>query len=162
MALAQTSPRAMSNYQPRLKTANQILSRLSRPDLALLETRLEAVDLPLRKVLETRNKRVQNIYFIESGFASVVANGSSDGMTIEVGLVGKEGVTGISTVLGADERAETDTFMQSAGSGLCIRAADLRRAITLKPNAPTGALALCARIPETSYPHGRCQWSQQN
>ena len=120
----------MPNYQPQLKTANQVLSRLSRSDLALLEPRLEAVDLPLRKVLETCNKRVQKIYFIESGFASVVSN---DPSPIEVGLVGKEGMTGISSVLGTDEPIETDTFMQLAGSGLCIRAADLRRAITLSP-----------------------------
>ena len=38
---------------------------------------LEAVDLPVRKQLEPRNKRVQHVYFMESGFASVVANGST-------------------------------------------------------------------------------------
>jgi CRP-like cAMP-binding protein len=149
----------MSNYQPRLKTTNRILSRLSRPDLSLLEPRLEAVDLPLRKVLESRNKRVQDIYFIESGFASVVANGSSDGTTIEVGLVGKEGMTGISTVLGADERAETDTFIQSAGSGLCIRAADLHRAIALSPTLQQALLRyvhlFLKQVTRTAVANGR-------
>ena len=56
---------------------NRILSRLSRADFALLMPHLEAVDLPVRKQLEPRNKRVQHVYFMESGFASVVANGST-------------------------------------------------------------------------------------
>ena len=58
-------------------SSNRILSRLSGRDLALLEPHLEAVDLPVRKSLEARKKRIDHVYFIESGFASVVANGSS-------------------------------------------------------------------------------------
>ena len=50
---------------------NRILSRLSRADFRLLEPHLEAVDLPLRRQLEARKKRIDQVYFIESGFASV-------------------------------------------------------------------------------------------
>ena len=74
-------------------SSNRILSRLSRADLRLLEPHLEAVDLPVRRQLEARNKRVENVYFIESGFASVVANGSTK-PSIEVGIIGREGMTG--------------------------------------------------------------------
>jgi glycerol-3-phosphate O-acyltransferase len=66
---------------------NYILSQLSRADFRLLERHLEAVDLPLRKVLAARNKRVEQVYFIESGFASVVANGRQ---SIELGIIGRE------------------------------------------------------------------------
>src|SRR5438552_8092356 len=65
--------------------SNRILSRLSRRDFALLEPHLEAVDLPVRKPLETRRRRIDQVYFIESGFASVVANGT-DKPSIEVGI----------------------------------------------------------------------------
>jgi CRP-like cAMP-binding protein len=58
-------------------SSNRILSRLSREDLALLEPHFEAVDLPARKSLEKRKKRIDHVYFIEAGFASVVANGTS-------------------------------------------------------------------------------------
>jgi CRP-like cAMP-binding protein len=53
-------------------SSNRILSRLSREDFTLLEPHLEAVDLPVRKPLEARKRRIEHIYFIESGFASVV------------------------------------------------------------------------------------------
>ena len=43
-------------------SANQLLSRLSRADARLLEPHLEAVDLPVRTQLQTRNKRVEKIY----------------------------------------------------------------------------------------------------
>jgi hypothetical protein len=54
---------------------NRILSRLSRDDLKLLEPRLEQVELPMRKPLEAANRRIDYVYFIEAGFASVVADG---------------------------------------------------------------------------------------
>jgi CRP-like cAMP-binding protein len=78
-------------------SSNRILSRLSREDFALLEPHLEAVDLPARKPLEKRKKRIEQVYFIESGFASVVANGTSK-PSIEVGIIGNLGTT--RTILG--------------------------------------------------------------
>jgi hypothetical protein len=59
----------------------------------LLEPHLERVDLPLRKQSEGRNKRIDHAYFLEDGIASVVANGTND-TSIEVGLIGSEGLTG--------------------------------------------------------------------
>jgi len=105
---------------------NRILSRLSRPDLALLEPHLEAVDLPVRKPLEARRKRIDQVYFIESGFASVVANGTSK-PSIEVGIIGRESMTGLAIILGSD-RAQHATYIQVAGKGLRISAARLREA----------------------------------
>ena len=104
---------------------NLILRRLSRDDRALLEPKLESVDLPLRKVLEQANKPIKAIYFPESGFASVVVN---TGKPIEVGLIGYEGMTGLSVVLGHDRNAN-ETYVQAAGQGHCIRANDLRSAV---------------------------------
>ena len=43
-------------------SSNRILSRLSRQDFALIEPHLEAIDLPVRKTLETRRKRIDNVY----------------------------------------------------------------------------------------------------
>src|SRR5712671_6359783 len=107
-------------------SSNQILSRLSRQDFALLEPHIEAVDLPVRKTLESRRKRIDHVYFIESGFASVVANGSTK-PSIEVGIIGREGMTGLAIVLGSD-RAQHATYIQEIGKGLRISAARLREA----------------------------------
>src|SRR2546423_10037595 len=99
----------------RSTTANRILARLSRDDFALLEPHLEAVDLPLRKSLEKRKRRIEHVYFPESGFASVVANGANK-PSIEIGLIGREGVTGLPVIMGI-ERAAHDVFMQAPGRG---------------------------------------------
>ena len=111
---------------------NQLLARLARADARLLEPHLEAVDLPVRKQLQARNRRVERIYFPDSGVASVVANGDTP---IEVGMIGREGMTGISVLLGDDERAQHETYMQVGGKGRCLTADRLREAI-----AKSGAL----------------------
>jgi len=108
-------------------SSNRILSHLSRKDFALLEPHFEPVDLPVRKSLEARRKRIDHVYFVESGFASVVANGASK-LSIEVGIIGREGMTGLAVVLGND-RALHETYIQVAGKGLRISATNLRGAI---------------------------------
>ena len=105
---------------------NQILSRLSKADLRLLEPHLVAVDLPVRAQLTATNKRVEHIYFIESGIASVFANG---GTGIEVGIVGREGMTGASMIMGNGNRFPHETHIQIAGHGQRISAQLLRKAI---------------------------------
>jgi hypothetical protein len=77
--------------------ANRILRALSPEDLGLLESDLEAVELPLRMTLENRGKPPEFVYFIDEGIASVVANGYRH-RSIEVGLIGREGMTGLAIV----------------------------------------------------------------
>jgi CRP-like cAMP-binding protein len=114
------------------RTTNAILSRLSSEDFALLALHLQAVELPVRKPIEARKKLISQAYFIESGFASVVANGTSK-PSIEVGIIGREGMTGLGIVLG-DDRAQHETYIQVAGTGLRISAANLRK---VDEQAPT-------------------------
>ena len=138
-------------------SSNGILSRLSRQDFALLEPHLEPVDLPVRKPLEARRKRIDQVYFIESGFASVVANGTSK-PSIEVGIIGREGMTGLAIVLGND-RAQHATYIQAAGKGLRISAGRLReadeRSPTLHPAMLLFAHAFLAQTTTTALANGR-------
>jgi CRP-like cAMP-binding protein len=120
------SGRAMPSRKP-ITTSNRILSRLSPADFALLESRLTAVELPLRKQLEIPQKPITYVYFIESGFASVVANGNNK-QSIEVGLIGREGMTGLAVIMGTD-RTHHETFMQCAGRGWRISAQNVRDAM---------------------------------
>src|SRR5437868_4973387 len=144
-------------------SSNRILSRLSRQDLALLEPHLEAVDLPVRKPLEARRKRIDQVYFIESGFASVVANGTSK-PSIEVGIIGREGMTGLAIILGSD-RAQHATYIQVAGKGLRISAARLReadeRSIPLHRAMLRYAQAFLAQTTTTALANGRSKIEEQ-
>ena len=94
-------------------SSNWLLSRLSRADARLLQPHLKAVDLPVRRQLEARKKRVEDVYFLETGLASVVANG---GHPMEVGMIGREGMTGLSIVLDGDYRTIHETFIRSAAA----------------------------------------------
>ncbi len=107
---------------------NRLLSRLSASDFALLRPHLTQVDLPLRKRLETSGKPIDYVYFPESGFASVVANGHRGVRGIEVGLIGREGMTGLAVVMGTD-RTPHETFVQHVGTGWRVAAGSLRRAM---------------------------------
>lgn len=104
---------------------NRILAQLAREDFQRVRADLEAVDLPLRSSLEVRDKRVRYIYFIESGFASVVANTAAN-RTTEIAIIGREGMTGLSIVMGVD-RTPHDTYMQHAGNGYRMPAEKLRQ-----------------------------------
>ena len=110
---------------------NRILARLTREDFALLEPHLEPVDLPVKKRIETSKRRIDQVYFVEEGFVSVVANGSSK-PSIEVGIIGREGMTGLSVFLGG-ERAAHDSYVQVAGKGQRISTAKLREADERSP-----------------------------
>ena len=107
-------------------SSNRLLASLSTDDFGLLEPHLEPVTLSLRKYLERPNRRIDAVYFPEAGFASVVAV-QPDGKQAEVGLIGREGMTGLPIVLG-DHRSPHATYIQMPGRGQCIPAEDLRHA----------------------------------
>jgi len=111
----------------RRETPNRLLSWLSAEDFGLLEPSLKPVNLPLRMQLENRNRKIEHVYFIEHGFASVVATGPNR-RSVEVGIIGWEGVTGLAVIMAAD-RSPNETYMQSAGSGQRIASANLRTAM---------------------------------
>ena len=110
-------------------SSNEILQRLSAEDFALLSAHLVHVDLPLRTVLSHRNARTLSAYFIEAGFASVVANSETQ-RPIEVGMIGREGVAGVNIVMGNDHSVH-EVFMQAPGFASRIEAVHLLRASTI-------------------------------
>ena len=109
-----------------------MLESLSTDDFDLLEPHLESVTLGLRKSLERPNRRIETVYFPEGGFASVVAV-QSNGKEVEVGLIGREGMTGLPIVFG-NHRSPHATYIQAPGTGKCIPATELRKATQTSPS----------------------------
>jgi CRP-like cAMP-binding protein len=107
---------------------NGVLNRLSPTQFATLAPHLEPVDLPVRRKLELHNAKVEHLYFLEDGIASVVTDGGRAG--IEVGIIGSEGMTGHSVLLGYRGRLQHETFMQVAGRGYRIPAGVLLDKLT--------------------------------
>jgi CRP-like cAMP-binding protein len=119
----------LSIISPRFE--NGLLARLPDFDLDLLGP-LQRIDLAPHNALEVANREVDSIYFIERGFASVVAD-DADGGIIEVGLIGPEGMTGLAVVHGA-EHSPFSTFVQGAGSAIRIDPDSLREAMRASPS----------------------------
>lgn len=105
---------------------NLLLAALSASDLKLLQPHLQSVVLATRHEIEMPNTPIPNVFFMEAGVASVVA--VSSGQRIEVGLIGREGMTGSAIVLG-NHRSPHETYIQVAGEGQRISAARLRTAM---------------------------------
>jgi len=80
---------------------NLLLRALSRDDLALLEPHLEPVTLPLKAPLLHANEPIDRIYFLEDGVASIVSEHDT-GRQVEIGIHGREGMSGVPVVLGAE------------------------------------------------------------
>jgi hypothetical protein len=85
---------------------NGLLAAMSSDDLALLEPKLEPLPLKVRRVLEPANKPIKHNYFIDSGLASVIAIGNN-GHRLEVGIIGRDGMSGLPVVLGKQWRGNT-------------------------------------------------------
>ena len=109
-----------------MSRSNKLLASLAKDDFDLLEPHLKPVTLELRKSLERPNRRIETVYFPEGGFASVVAV-QSGGKEVEVGLIGREGMTGLPIVFG-NHRSPHATYIQAPGTGKCMPATELRKA----------------------------------
>lgn len=101
---------------------NRILAALPATEIASLAPHLTPVTLEQEKGLLVGD--ITHGYFFEHGMASVVVT-LDTGETVEVGVIGFEGVVGIPILLGATATADR-TFVQIAGSGFRIRAQRLK------------------------------------
>jgi CRP-like cAMP-binding protein len=106
---------------------NQLLSGMIPADLDLLRPHLEPLEMKVSHSIEQPDRPVQHVYFIEEGIASVVAL-AGDKREVEVGLIGREGVTGIVVIMGND-RSPHKIYTQLHGYALRIDSAKFREAL---------------------------------
>jgi CRP-like cAMP-binding protein len=118
-------PSSSSRHPPRAR--NRLLAALSPTDLALLQPHLRSLVVAVRHEIERPNRRIDVVFFMDAGIASVVAV-QADETQVEVGLVGPEGMTGTAVVLGANQSPHS-TYIQVAGEAQWIRADELRKAM---------------------------------
>jgi CRP-like cAMP-binding protein len=103
---------------------NRLLSLLEPGDRERLKAHLTHVTLEYKKLLYGERKRIEHVYFLEEGVASLV-NTMRDGHAAEVGTIGNEGVVGF-PVLMEDDESPTSVYIQVPGSGLRIETATFR------------------------------------
>jgi CRP-like cAMP-binding protein len=102
-----------------------LLAGLPRNDRQRILLAGEQVPLALAEVLSRSQERIRHVYFPIEGFISLVAPVEGYG-SLEVGLVGDEGMLGISLILGVNI-SPLYCVVQGAGSALRMSAAAFRR-----------------------------------
>jgi CRP-like cAMP-binding protein len=98
------------------QTANRILNALTRDEFERLALHLEYVKLPLGEVLCRPNEPITHVYFPNSGAVSIVST-FEDGESVEVGMVGNEGMFGVCVFLGSIA-TPLEAIVQLEGDGL--------------------------------------------
>jgi CRP-like cAMP-binding protein len=106
--------------------SNWLLSALSRDDFSRLTAQAREVPLEVGSVLYEARQPIQYVYFLISGLVSVVTS-MEDGTTIEVMIVGREGIIGLPALYSSKMTVSTRAFMQIAGVGLRIEADFMRK-----------------------------------
>lgn len=114
------------------RTTNALLGALPDTELKRLWPRFERVQLTSRRVLHYQDTPMEHAYFIEQGLVSVLAH-TGAGKSVEVWLIGREGMVGVPLILGETVSAHR-RVVQLAGSALRIRADHLRE-VTLRFDA---------------------------
>jgi CRP-like cAMP-binding protein len=100
---------------------------MSSADLALVQPHLTPLVVAVRHEIERPNRRIDTVYFMDAGIASVVAV-QADETQVEVGLIGPEGMSGTAVVLGGDQSPHS-TYIQVAGEAQWIKSDQLRKAM---------------------------------
>ncbi len=111
---------------------NRILAALPASEFALLAGGLTRVELALGESLHRAGDVITYVYFVESGFISALTM-LSEGQPLEIGLIGAEGVAGVSVVLGAT-RSYSETMCQTGGGAYRMSAKALIASLALAPH----------------------------
>lgn len=155
-------PNALSHSPPQ-NGRNALLRLLPPSDLERLWPRLEPVELTLKTVLLAPGAVVESVHFVETGTVSMIAV-MEDGMQIEVGLVGPEGMAGLPLLFGEPTSA-LEGLVQVGGTALRLPAAAFRTALAELPSLLPVLLryvdAFHSQVAQTAACNGRHQIVQR-
>ena len=104
---------------------NRLLAAIAPEELARLTPHFQRIPLVLKETLFRAGERIEFFYFPLAGVISMIAS-TEDGRSVEVGIVGKEGATDVSIVLG-DDISSHHGLVQLAGSALRVSGTALRQ-----------------------------------
>jgi len=99
---------------------NQILNSIPESEYNLIRPHLESVQLPQQRILHEAGEKIEFAYFPNEGLASLVVL-TSDGHSVEVAIVGREGIVGTPLAVGI-HRGPYRTIMQISGTGMRVNA----------------------------------------
>jgi CRP-like cAMP-binding protein len=110
---------------PAIPIRNRILAALLATDYKRLLSKLEHVNLKRGATVYRADQRIDAVYFPEDAVVAMVDT-TKDRRTVEVGLIGREGIVGINIFLGGiitPDRA----IVQLPGGAMRMKSNDLRK-----------------------------------
>jgi len=110
---------------------NVILLSLPDEEYNLLRPHLEPAELPQYYIMHEPAEKIEFGYFLNQGMTSLVAL-SADGRSVEVGIVGREGMVGMSITVGL-LRGTFRAIMQMSGCGVRIRSEIFQEVLCCAP-----------------------------
>jgi CRP-like cAMP-binding protein len=113
-------------------TGNLFLDRLPRGTLETLQRSLRRTDLASGETIHAPQKTIREVFFPINSIVSVVSE-MSDGKVSEVGIIGREGTTGLSVALGQSS-ANHRYIVQVPDSALALPAKAFRAAVEREPD----------------------------
>ncbi len=116
---------------------NRILLSLPEPEYLLIRPHLEFIPFRHQHILHEPNKELRFAYFLNSGLISLMIE-TGEGKTVEVGVVGNDGMAGIPSAVGLD-RSPLREVVQVAGDGFRVKVPALQSALRLDSILSRGA-----------------------
>lgn len=107
---------------------NRLLAAIPPDELSRLLNRASVVRLDFRASLVKRGDTIRHVFFPLSGLYSLLAP-TANGDTVEVGMIGREGMVGIAVHLGA-HIAYTTAISQVPGEAIRVEADIYREEVT--------------------------------
>ena len=95
---------------------NELLSMLPPDELTLLRPFLTSVRLVNGQILYEAGERIEQVFFVQKGFVSMVAEADGNNPGTEVGLVGREGMVGLPVLLDTQAVSFNRAMVQMPGT----------------------------------------------
>ena len=105
--------------------ANRLLAALPKKEYQRLLPELKDVPLTFATILYEPGDTIKHVYFPNDSIVSLLS-AVDERSTLEVGIVGNEGMAGISVFMGVDT-SRTRFLVQGAGSAMRMTSATLRK-----------------------------------
>jgi CRP-like cAMP-binding protein len=108
-----------------LPVRNDLLRALLNSEYKHLSPKLQQVDLKLGEIIYQADQRIDYVYFPETAVVAMMDT-VEDGGTVEVGIIGHEGMVGINIFLGCLVTPDK-AIVQISGSAMRMKTSDLRK-----------------------------------
>ncbi|MDB5923964.1 MAG: Crp/Fnr family transcriptional regulator, partial [Betaproteobacteria bacterium] len=108
-----------------LPVRNDLLRALLNSEYKHVSPKLQQVDLKLGEIIYQADQRIDYVYFPETAVVAMMDT-VEDGGTVEVGIIGHEGMVGINIFLGCLVTPDK-AIVQISGSAMRMKTSDLRK-----------------------------------